>query len=115
MIRSYLRDMINDDKTPMKLKVHSSDKIFDYESQFGEWKIQLTMWTNSVSSKYFKETGTMHSKSDNIKIMMGSKTNDIIDELFHSLLQRYKKASEESRKTGSKFVFNNVDALYYKL
>ena len=43
MIRSYLRDMINDDKTPMKLKVHSSDKIFDYESQFGEWKIQLTM------------------------------------------------------------------------
>ena len=47
--------------------------------------------------------------------MMGSETNDIIDELFNSLLQRYKKASEESRKTGSEFVFNNVDALYYKL
>ena len=43
MIRSYLRDMINDHKTPMKLKVHSGDKVFDYESQFGEWKIQLTM------------------------------------------------------------------------
>ena len=47
--------------------------------------------------------------------MMGSETNDIIDELFNSLLQRYKKASEESRKTGSEFVFNNADALYYKL
>ena len=88
MIRPYLRDMINDHKPSMKLKVHSRDKVF------GEWKIQLTMRINSVCSKDFKETCTMHPKSDNMKIMMGSETDDIIDELFerYSLLQRYQKA-----------------------
>ena len=30
----------------------------------------------------------MHSKSDNIEIMIGSETNEIIDELFDSLLQK---------------------------
>ena len=32
MIRPYLRDMIDDHKTPMKLR----DDVFDYESQFSE-------------------------------------------------------------------------------
>ena len=32
------------------------------------------------------ETRTMHTKSDNIEIMTGSETNEIIEELFKSLL-----------------------------
>ena len=36
MIRPYLRDMIDDHKTPMKLKVHSLDEAFDYETEFSE-------------------------------------------------------------------------------
>ena len=44
-----------------------------------------------------------------------SKTDDITDEPFNSLLQRYQKALEESSKRGSEFVFNIVDPLYYKL
>ena len=39
MIRQYLRDIINDHKAPMRLKVHSRDKVIDYETQFGECKI----------------------------------------------------------------------------
>ena len=31
----------------------------------------------------------MHTKSDNIEIMMGSETNDITIELIDSLLQKY--------------------------
>ena len=31
MIRPYLSDTINDHKTPRKLKVHSSNEVFDYE------------------------------------------------------------------------------------
>ena len=31
----------------------------------------------------------MHTKSDNIDILMRSETNDIIKELFKSLLQKY--------------------------
>ena len=70
MIRPYLRDMINDYKAPMELKAHSGNKVIDYETQFGEWKIQLTMRTNSVPSKDFGETRTMHLKSDNIEVLM---------------------------------------------
>ena len=50
MIRLCLRDMINDNKAPMKLP----DKVLDDESQFGEWKIQLKMRINCTSSDNFK-------------------------------------------------------------
>ena len=42
----------------------------------------------------------MHTKSNNIEIMMGSEIYEIIDELFESLLQ-------------NNFVFDSVDLLYY--
>ena len=37
----------------------------------------------------------MHAKSNNIEIMMDSETDEIIDELFESLLQNYQKDLEE--------------------
>ena len=45
---------------------------------------------------------------------MGSKTDDIIDEFFESLLQRYQEGLEESMK-GSKVIFDSVNLLYYHL
>ena len=79
MIRTYLSDIINDHKTPKNLRDYSSNEAIDYETQFGEWKIQLTMSINFISSKDSDETRNMHTKSDNIEIMMGSKTDDIFD------------------------------------
>ena len=55
----------------------------------------------------------MHSKSDNIEITIGSETDEIIENLFDSFLQRYQKRFEESMK-GSDF-FYGIDSLYYKL
>ena len=52
----------------------------------------------------------MHSKSDNVKIMMDFDTNEIIKKLFDSILQRYQKGLEESMK-GSDFVFDYVESL----
>ena len=43
-----------------------------------EGKIQLTMSINFISSKDSNETRTMHTKSHNIEIMMGSETDKII-------------------------------------
>ena len=74
MIRPYLSDIINDHKTPKNLRVHSSNEVIDYETQFGEWKIQLAMSTNFISSKDSDETRNMHIKSDNIDIMKGGET-----------------------------------------
>ena len=56
----------------------------------------------------------MHTKSGNIKIMMGSETYDIIDELFKFLLQKYQERLEESMR-GNEFIFDSVDLLYYNL
>ena len=42
-VRQCLSDIINDHKTHKKLRVYSSNEVFDYETQYEEWKIQLTM------------------------------------------------------------------------
>ena len=91
MIITNLRDMINDHKASKKLKVYLSNKVFDYETQYGEWKTQLTMSIIFISSNDSDEDCKMHSKSDNIEIIMGSETNYIIQELCESLLQKYQE------------------------
>ena len=91
MIIQYLKDVVNDHKTPMKLRVHSHNKVIDDKAQFGEWKIQLTMQINFISSLDSRETRTIRSKRDNIEIMVVSETDDIIKELIDSLLQRYQE------------------------
>ena len=96
MIRPYLRDIINNHKTRR------------------EWKIQLTMSINFISSKDSNETRTMHTKSHNIEIKMGSETDKIIKELFESFLPNYHKDSEETMR-GSEFIRDSVDLLCYHL
>ena len=94
MIRPYLSDIINDHKTQ------------------GEWKIQLTMAINFISSKHSDEIRTIHAKSNNVEIMIGSETDEIIKELFKYFLQRYQEGLKESMR-GSEFIFNNAVALYH--
>ena len=93
MIRPYLRDMINNLKVSIKLKTPSGKIIGDYT--FGEWKIQLIIQIIFICSLDTGEIRTMDSKSDNIEIMMGSETDDIIDELLKLFLQRYQEKLEE--------------------
>ena len=57
-------------------------------------------------SKDLDETRTMHTKSNNAEIMMGSKTDEIIEDLFESFLQKYQEGLEGS------FAY---DALHYNL
>ena len=56
---------------------------------------KLSMTINFVSSKDSNKIHTMHAKSVNIDILMGSETDEIIEELFKSLLQRYQEGLEE--------------------
>ena len=90
MIRPYLSDIINDHKTQGKWRIHSGNKIIEHKTQ-SEWKIQLTMAISFVSSKDSDETSTMHTKSNNVEIMMSNETNEIIDELFKSFCKNIKK------------------------
>ena len=105
--------MINNHKVPIKLKDPNSIIIED--DLLGEWKIQLAMQSNFISSLDTREIiRTMDSKSDNIEITMGNETNDIIRERFKSFRKRYQEGLETKMKD-SQFVFESVDLLYYSL
>ena len=74
MIRMYLVDMINDHKNQ------------------SEWKIQLSTEINFISSKSDSdESRIMHTKSNNIEIMIGSDRNEVIEELFNLFCKDIKK------------------------
>ena len=96
MVRQYLNHIINNHKIQ------------------NEWKIQLSLAINFVSSKDFKETCTKYTNSDNIDIMIAYKTDQIIEELFNFLLQRYQKGLEDKMR-GNEFVYDRIDLLVYKL
>ena len=49
------------------------------------------MRINFASSLNPEKIRVMNSKSDNIEIMTGTGTDDIIKELFESFLKRYQK------------------------
>ena len=83
MIRQYLSDILNNHKTHGEWRTHLGNTITEHKTQ-SEWKIHLTMVINFISSKDSHETRTMHTKSDNVEIMMGSETDEIIEELFKS-------------------------------
>ena len=68
-----------------------------------------------ISSLYTGEFCIMNSKSDNVEIMMGIETDDIINELFKSFLKKYQEGLETEMREGSNFVFESVDLLYYSL
>ena len=40
----------------------------------------------------------MHTKSNNVEIMIDSETDEIIKDLFESFLQKYQEGLEESRE-----------------
>ena len=97
MIEPYLRELINDHKNK------------------GEWKIQLTAKINFISLRPGSdETPVMHTRSINEEFMNGSNTDEMIEELFESLLQRYQENLHEKMK-GLDFTFDGVNYLYYDL
>ena len=87
-------------------------KLIDSKKKSGEWKIQLNMKINFISSRNFIESRDMYSKYDNIEIMMGANTNEIIRNLFNSLLRRYHGGLQDSMR-GSELVLDYVESLNY--
>ena len=85
MIKPYLIDIINDHKTHDLVRYHSGNKTWVGETP-SEWNIKLTMAINFIYFKDSDETCTMHTKSNNLEIMMGSKPDEISEELFKSFL-----------------------------
>ena len=55
----------------------------------------------------------MHSKIDNIEIMINGKADEVIEELFDSLIKEYQNGLQKPMRL-SDFIFDCVHLLYYK-
>ena len=73
----------------------------------------MTAEINVISLKLDSdETRIMHTKSDNIEIMIGNDNDDIIEELFKSFLQKHEE-NLQNKMRGSDFEFDGVYFLCY--
>ena len=72
-------------------------------------EIQISMRVNFISSEDTGETRTIYVWSDNKKITWGSKTDNIIRDLFESFLDNYQKELKIIK--GSDFNFESVDLM----
>ena len=80
------------------------------------WKIQISMLVNFISfisNKDIGETRIIYVWSDNVKIMWGIDTDDIIREFFEYFLNNYQK--QKKIIEGSDFIFESVELMDYKL
>ena len=64
-----------------------------------------------MSSKDSDEIRDVHTTRNNIEIIIGNKTSNIIKKLFNSLLLKYQEGLEESMKR-SEFIFDSVDLVF---
>ena len=95
LIEKYLRELLEEYK------------------QKGEWKVQLTIEVNFISLKPCSdETRVMYTRSNNFEIMFGDNNDDIIEQLFESLLQKYEE-NLQNKMRESEFEFGGVNFLYY--
>ena len=88
--------------------------MIDNHKAKGECTIQLSMQMIFVSFIDANETLEMHTKSDNITIISGTETEDVIKELFNTFRKRYQEGLETKMK-GSSFTFERIDLLEYHL
>ena len=70
------------------------------------------MHVNFISFRDTGKTRTYHIWSDNVSIMQGKITNDIIIEIFDSFLYNYQKELKNIRERD--FVFESVDLLDFE-
>ena len=54
------------------------------------------MKINSISFKDSNKTHTMYTTSNNTEIMIGYETDEIIEELYESLLKKYQERLQKS-------------------
>ena len=83
-ISPYLKDIVNN------LKISDT------------WKTQLKIANNFMSSIDNDEGNVIYSKSDSIEIMANHISDEIIEELFDSVKNKYQKNLESMK--GSEFV-----------
>ena len=61
----------------------------------------------SKDSEDSNKAGVMYTNSDNIVILIDYETDEIIEKLFKSLLERYQQRLEEKMRERSRYAFDS--------
>ena len=93
-----------------KTKTHLKNIIKDVQHS-DVWKVTAAI--NSTSSKDTGEKREMYTTSDNVTFTSYTNVNDVVNELFESLLSRYQVNLETSMRE-SDFVFDSVQLMHFK-
>ena len=118
MIRPYLRDLINEHKPTVELNNTNSNNNTNNsnnnttnsnneENDRAEWKIQLVVQNNFISDKNFEDTCTLYIQHVNQKFLWVV-TENAIDTLFNTVLNRIQQATETSNERRSGFTHESV-------
>ena len=97
--------MIDEHKPTVELNNNNNNR--------SEWEIQLTMHNGCISTKSFEETCTIYIKSEPLEAFICSNTEDVIDKLFNTILQRFQHSKETSHERRSEIFPGSVELLYY--
>ena len=62
------------------------------------WKIQLTIKIIVIPIYDYNDKRSLYAKTKNVEIMMVSDTDDIVKELFESIMQKCEELMEYSTK-----------------
>ena len=74
-----------------KITAHLYDSINDYRIARRVWKIQISMRVNFISSKGTGQTRTIYVQSNNVKIIWGNDTDNILknfSSLFYVIIKK---------------------------
>ena len=116
MIRPDLRGLINRHK-PIEILNNDTDdnnnnnNNNNNDTNREKWKIMLRMHIKCISTKSFIETRSMHPKSRQVEVYMGSDTENVIDILFNTLSQNLQHIQETSNERGSEFIPDSIELL----
>ena len=72
-----------------KIRPHSKDIRNELKRKCYTWEIQSMRAINFMSSKYNDGECIMNSRSENIELLINYEEDEVIEELFQSLLSKY--------------------------
>ena len=143
MIRPYLRDLIDEHKPMMELNNNNNNNNTNNNNSNknnnnnsnnnnnnssnnknnsnnnnnnnnrAKSKIQLIIKNTFISVKDFGDTCTVYSASKPVEIFVGSNTENVIDTLFNTILNRIQQLIETSYERRSRLTHDSVGLLYY--
>ena len=110
---SNKKDMLSPDEYFKMIEPYLIELINKHKND-DSWKIQLTMKINFTLAQDFDDKRSLYVKTKNIAIIEGSDINEIINEIFDSLIKKYQELLEYSTKN-SGLILEDVESMAYDI